>query len=89
MLMQFIGGATVMAYFVVGLFFLRFWFQEGDRLFVLFATAFWLMGIGRLAAALVDPFDEARTWPYLIRLAAFLIILAAVIDKNRLGRSKR
>lgn len=86
---EFIGGATVMACFVAGLFFWRFWRQERDRLFALFAIAFWIMGVNRLATALVDPRNEARTWPYAIRLTAFVIILVAIIDKNRTSGRKR
>jgi hypothetical protein len=80
---ELITGATVMACLVAGLFFWKFWRREHDRLFALFALAFWIMGLNRLVAALVGPANEARTWPYVIRLAAFLIILAAIVDKNR------
>ncbi len=77
------AGALVMGYAVCGLFFLRFWRQTGDRLFLVFALAFWILGLQRLALAVVEPVEESRTGLYLVRLFAFLLILGAIIDKNR------
>jgi hypothetical protein len=78
----FMLGAIVMACAAVGLFFLRFWRKTGDRLFAIFAIAFWLLGINWLALAFTST-DEARTWLYLVRLLAFIVILYGIIDKNR------
>ena len=80
------AGAIVMGYAVCGLFFLRFWRRTGDRLFLVFALAFWVLGLQRLAMAFTEPVEESRTGLYLIRLFAFLLILWAIIDKNRAGR---
>lgn len=77
------AGALVIGYAVCGLFFLRFWRQTGDRLFLVFALAFWILGLQRLALAVVEPVEESRTGLYLVRLFAFLLILGAIIDKNR------
>ncbi len=84
---QLIPGAIVMGYAVAGLFFLRFWRQTRDRLFLIFAISFWLLGAQRLALALTVEV-ESHTVFYLIRLFAFLLILAAIVDKNRSGNSK-
>lgn len=81
----FISGVLVTGYAVAGLFFLRFWRQSRDRLFACFAAAFWLLGAQRAAMATLDPHAPGATWLYVARLAAFLLILAAVIDKNRPG----
>lgn len=78
-----VAGATVMGYAVCGLFFLRFWRRTQDRLFLVFALAFWLLGGQRLAMGLMTPVEETRTGLYLVRLFAFLLILGAIIDKNR------
>lgn len=87
--LQLIPGAIVMGYAVAGLFFLRFWRQTRDRLFLIFAISFWLLGAQRLALALTAQMVESVTGLYLIRLFAFLLILVAIIDKNRgWGRSK-
>ena len=72
-----------MGYAVCALFFLRFWRQTHDRLFLVFALAFGLLGLQRLALALTEPLDEWRTGLYVVRLLAFLLILGAIVDKNR------
>lgn len=78
-----VAGATLTGYAVCGLFFLRFWRRTQDRLFLVFAFAFWLLGLQRLALALTEPVEETHTGLYLVRLFAFLLILGAIIDKNR------
>ena len=78
-----LAGAIVMGYAVCGLFFLRFWRRTQDRLFLVFAFAFWLLGVQRLAMVLVGSVEETRTGLYVVRLFAFLLILGAIIDKNR------
>jgi len=78
-----ISGAIVMGYGVCGLFFLRFWRTTHDRLFAAFSAAFWVLGVQRLALALIEPIEEWRTGLYTVRLLGFLLILAAIIDKNR------
>lgn len=84
-LSQLISGALVMGYFVAGLYFLRFWRDTRDRLFGIFAAAFWLLAAQRAALALTaDPTGE-QLLLYSVRLLAFVLILAAIIDKNRGG----
>ena len=85
--LQLIPGAIVMGYAVAGLFFLRFWRQTRDRLFLIFAITFWLLGAQRLALALTAQVVESQTGLYLLRLFAFLLILVAIVDKNR-GRGR-
>jgi hypothetical protein len=77
---------TAMACFGVSVCFLRFWRQTSDRLFALFALAFALFGVNLLLLAVISRSDESRHLIYLIRLAAFLVIIAAIIDKNRTRR---
>jgi Family of unknown function (DUF5985) len=87
----FLIGAIAMASFVAGLFFLRFWRDTGDRLFFIFAIAFWLLGLTRLALVLIGSENrgEEHTYLYWVRFAAFLLILLAIIDKNRPKRENR
>jgi hypothetical protein len=66
-----------------GLFFFRFWRDTRDRLFLLFAAAFWLLSLSWLGLAFFDPTDETRPYVYAIRLLAFTLIIVATIDKNR------
>ena len=81
-----IAGALAMAYAVAGLFFLRFWKRTHDRLFAIFASAFWLLGVQRVGLAAAAYHDFDTTWLYGLRLLAFVLILAAIIDKNRATR---
>jgi hypothetical protein len=83
MLMDFLSGAITMGFLLAGLFFLRFWKQSGDGLFVSFAISFWLLGLGQAALALAAIPVEERSWLYLLRLAAFSIILVTIGLKNR------
>ena len=80
----FILGMVVMACAVAGLFFLRFWRRTRDRLFVMFAAAFWILGLNWMLLSFTEPEAETRrVLLYAIRLMAFALILIAIIDKNR------
>jgi hypothetical protein len=82
-----LAGALAMGYALCGLFFLRFWRDTGDRFFGVFATAFWLMAVNRVS--LSAHYEESvLPWLYLVRLAAFVLILVAIADKNRTGRAR-
>ncbi len=80
---NFLSGAIMMACVVVGLFFFRFWSRTHDRFFLIFALAFWLFGVSRITLLLTTETHEGPLAVYLVRLAAFLLILAAIVDKNR------
>ena len=82
LLAQFLLGAVVMGCAAVGLFFLRFYRKTRDRLFAIFAIAFWVLCLNWLALAFINA-DEVRTLLYIVRLAAFLFILYGIVDKNR------
>lgn len=80
---EFLMGAMAMACGVIALFFWRFWRDTGDRLFALFACAFFLLGFTRVGLAYWHELSEGQTYFHWIRLAAFVLILVAIIDKNR------
>ncbi len=82
----FVAGALTLGYLVAALFFLRFWRDARDRLFLLFAIAFTLLAAQRLGLALAARDPDAALPLYGVRLLAFLLIVAAIIDKNRTGR---
>ena len=84
-LYEFMLGSLVMACLVAGLFFLRFWRKTRDRLFLMFAIAFWILGSNWLALAWIEQ-EEQKTILYAVRLVAFVLILVAIIDKNRSTR---
>ncbi|MGH8200653.1 MAG: DUF5985 family protein [Steroidobacteraceae bacterium] len=81
----FTWGVLAMASLVAALFFLRYWRATRERLFAFFSLAFVGMAINWTVLAVVDrPVDEARqAYAYVIRLVAFVIIIAGIIDKNR------
>lgn len=78
-----VSGFLVAAYMVAGLFFLRFWRETRDRLFGIFAAAFWLLALQRLCLALSANPNGDQLLLYGIRLLAFVLILVAIVDKNR------
>jgi len=84
---QLLLGAIAMGSIVIGLFFLRFWRNTGDRFFLFFATAFGLEGVNRALLGLYVGSDEYEPIFYLIRLLSFVLILIAIFDKNRAGRA--
>src|SRR4051812_7213052 len=84
-MIQFMLGAVVMACAVIGLFFVRFWRRSRERLFLYFAAAFWILGANWLALAFTRE-DEPSTLLYAVRLAAFVVILLGIWDKNRSSR---
>ena len=86
MLFDFLSGAIVMGFLVAGLFFLRFWARTRDSLFFAFALAFWLLGLMQCLLVFADIPDEERSWLYLLRLAAFALILVSIGFKNRRQR---
>lgn len=83
MLNAFFSGGCLAIFAAIGLFFLQFWSRTRDRFFVWFAIAFWCLALERLMLLIVRPENELRPAVYLIRLIAFVLIAAAVIDKNR------
>jgi len=79
----FFWGAIAMACWAVGLIFLRSWRLTNDRFFALFGAAFWILALHWLALALVGVVDETRHYFHAIRLLGFLLVLIAIVDKNR------
>jgi hypothetical protein len=82
-LLPFLSGAITAACLVASLFFVRFWRHTAERLFALFAIAFGILGLHWALLGFLPLQDEHRPMVYLLRLFAFGMILAGVIDKNR------
>jgi hypothetical protein len=79
----FVYGAITMGYAIACLFFLRFWRTTRDRLFAIFAASFGILGIHRIVLFASDDPAEAQPLVYAARLAAYVLILFAILDKNR------
>lgn len=80
-------GALAMGTTVVGIIFLRLWRDGGDRFFLWFALSFFVQAINRVALALTASPQEGSPWHYMVRLVAYLLIIWAIIEKNRPHRS--
>ena len=82
-LQLFTGGVLATGYAVAALFFLRFWRETRDRLFAFFAAAFAVLTVQTTALTLLRDELQEPAWLYAFRLLAYLLILAAIYDKNR------
>jgi hypothetical protein len=82
---DFLSGASFLAAAATALFFFRFWRDTDDRFFALFALAFAIFAVNRILLTALDDDSEARTVVYAARAAAFMLIVVAIIDKNRPG----
>lgn len=77
------SGALVALYATIGLFFLEFFFRSRDRLFAFFAAAFFILSGQRLLLTLAGEWAETSVWVYGLRLVAFIVIIVAIVEKNR------
>ena len=83
MLEGFLLGVIVAASLTAGAFFLKFWRKTHDLLFLGFAAAFIIEGINRTGFLFLEQPNEGTPLAYTIRLFSYLLILAAIIQKNR------
>jgi uncharacterized membrane protein HdeD (DUF308 family) len=79
---SFLLGAMSMGFFVAGLFFWSYFRTTRDVLFLLFSVAFWVECLNRGALALADSPTEGRPIYYLGRLLSYVLIVAAIVNKN-------
>ena len=80
----YVSGAIWILCWVAALFFFKFWRKSGERLFLFFAAAFGLLGIERIVGLYGR--GEGDLEGYVIRLCAFVLILVAIVQKNRAKR---
>jgi len=83
MLQGFLLGVIATASLAAGGFFLKFWRQTRDVLFLAFGSAFIIEGINRTSVLFLERPNEGHPSLYVVRLLAFLLILAAIVNKNR------
>jgi len=81
-LVGFFGGALTMGFLVAAVFFLKFWRRTHDSLFLSFALAFGLLAINQAAPVVLNIPREDQAPVYLLRLAAFALIILAILHKN-------
>ena len=83
MIEGFLLGVIVTTSLIAAMFFLKFWRQTRDTLFLAFAAAFFIEGINRIGFLLVETPNEGSASIYIVRLLAFVLILGAILHKNR------
>lgn len=81
------GGASSLAV-VASVIFLRYWRHTGDRFFVAWSLSLALMA-AQWAISATGGGWETSVAGYLLRLGAFLLIITAIVDKNRGGGGSR
>lgn len=86
---QIISGGIMALSWVLAFMFFLYWKKTHDRLFMAFALSFGLMGIERLILGLYSRPNEAEPSFYILRLSAYLLIVFAILDKNRAKRKIR
>jgi len=79
----FLEGVVATTSLAAGLFFLRYWRDTHDSLFLAFSVAFFIEGINRCVRIFFLNPSEASPWLFVVRAFAFLIILAGIVNKNR------
>lgn len=79
----FLNGMIVTGYLVVSVYFFKFWRKVSDPFFLYFALAFIVLAGQRVSLEFASWENEHDTAVYMLRLAAFLLILFAIVDKNR------
>lgn len=84
---EFFSGATMLACLAIALFFFRYWRETGDRLFGIFALAFWVFAANRFLLLLLA--EEHQIWVYASRAVVFVLIIGAIVDKNRAPEKAR
>ena len=87
-MLDFVFGMITMGYILAGLFFAKFWHRSRDPLFAIFAVAFWLLALNQVIVAIINVPREEQSWAYLLRLGAFILIIAAIVHKNAARRSR-
>lgn len=82
-LLAFLDGGKVTLCLIVALGFTKLGLRTSDRLYYFFAIAFLLLATSWVLLGLGAAFGEGSVYAFLPRLVAFLLIIAAIVDKNR------
>jgi hypothetical protein len=85
-MIDFLSGAVTLGFVVAAGFFFRFWLKTGDRLFLAFAVAFLLFALNQALASVLTVVLEPNSLIYVLRVLGFILILAAIVDKNAQSR---
>lgn len=78
---DFLKGMLVMGGLAAAMLFVKCWRKSGDRLFLYFACCFAMLAFNWLMLTVV-PADEQRAPHFVIRIVAFGLLIAGILDKN-------
>lgn len=84
-----LNGSIAMASFVIAMFFLHYWKRTKDRFFVLFCISFLIQSFNRVLLVELPEASESSALFCSIRLLAYLLILFAILDKNRMNSPQK
>ena len=79
----FLLGVIVLSELVAAAYFFKFWRQTRDRLFLAFGAAFLIEAVNRASILFIADPAAGNPVIYFVRLLSYLLILAAIADKNR------
>jgi hypothetical protein len=80
---NFLNGVTAMACVAIGIFFVRFWRESGDRLFGCLAGAFWIFAVNYAMLGVLPFADECRAYAFALRLVGFVAMLIGIVLMDR------
>lgn len=80
---NFMTGGNAMACLIISFFFWRYYLKVYDRFFLFFSLAFLSFALERITIVVGQVQSEYFAAIYSIRLAGFVLIILAILDKNR------
>lgn len=83
MIEHLLRGASITTDVCIAIFFLRFWSEKRDALFFFFALAFALMAVSTFVVVWVGRIADFAPVAYVLRLLAYVLIIFAIVNKNR------
>jgi hypothetical protein len=88
-MLEFISGVVTAGFLIAALFFFRFWKRTSDSLFAYFGISFLLFAAGQATAVFWGTPQDDKVWVFLVRLVGFILLLIAIVGKNRKSRLPR
>ncbi|MHB1073965.1 MAG: DUF5985 family protein [Gemmatimonadaceae bacterium] len=88
LVLWYLSGVLTLGYLVAGTFFLKFWHRTRERIFAWFAASFGMLALQRLMLSIDDDWAERGTLPYILRAAAFVVLIIGIVEQNRATTEK-
>lgn len=85
---EFVSGLITAGFLVCSGFFLKYWARIREDLFLAFAVAFAILALSQALTTLLGLPLEERSYIYLLRLLAFIIVIVGILRKNVSNRER-